>query len=216
VRIYADRAGTSLRQFVNDVVVVAWLAFWVWASIWVYDKVSKLAVPGQKIESAGTGMAGGLSDAGDKVGGVPAVGGALSAPFDKAAGAANALADAGRAQQAAVHNLAITLVALVLVVPVGLVVFGYLPRRLRWMRRASLAVALRERATGRDLLALRALTRQPLRRLVAIHPDPATAWRDHDTKALDSLAALELRTLGLRARPPDADAAAAAATRVAG
>jgi len=79
-----------------------------------------------------------------------------------------------------------------------------------------IAVALRQRATGRDLLALRALTRQPLRRLVAIHPDPATAWRDHDTKALDSLAALELRTLGLRGWPPDADAAAAAATRVAG
>jgi hypothetical protein len=216
VRIYADRPGTSLRQFVTDLIVVAWLAFWVWASIWVYDKVSNLAVPGQKIESAGTGMAGGLSDAGNKVGSVPAVGGSLSAPFDKAAGAANALADAGRAQQAAVHNLAITLVALVLVVPVGLVVFGYLPVRLRWMRRASLAVALRQRATGRDLLALRALTRQPLRRLVAIHPDPATAWRDHDTKALDSLAALELRTLGLRGWPPDADAAAAAAARVAG
>src|SRR5262245_18445995 len=216
MRLYADRAGKGLRQFLTDMVVIAWLAVWVWASVWVYDKVSKLAVPGQKIENAGTGMAGGLSDAGDKVGGVPAVGNSLSAPFDRAAGAANALADAGRAQQDAVHHLAIALVALVLVVPVGLVVFGYVPLRVRWMRRASLALALRQRATGRDLLALRALTRQPLRRLVAIHPDPATAWRDHDTTALDSLASLELRTLGLRGFPPDADAAAAAATRVAG
>jgi hypothetical protein len=214
VRIYADRAGKSLRQFITDVVVVAWVAFWVWASIWVYDKVSSLAVPGQKIENAGTGIAGGLSDASDQVGGVPAIGDSLSAPFDNAAAAANALAEAGRAQQAAVHNLALTLVALVLVVPLGLVLFGYVPLRLRWMRRASLAVALRQRATGRDLLALRALTRQPLRRLVAIHPDPATAWRDHDTRALDSLAALELRTLGLRGWPPEADAAAANATRV--
>jgi len=214
VRIYADRAGTTLRQFVTDLIAVAWLAFWVWASIWVYDKVSSLAVPGQKIEDAGTGIAGGLADASDQVGSVPAIGDSLSAPFDNAAAAANALAEAGRAQQAAVHNLALTLVALVLVVPLGLVLFGYLPLRLRWMRRASLAVALRQRATGRDLLALRALNRQPLRRLLAIHPDPATAWRDHDTRALDSLAALELRTLGLRGWPPDADAAAAAATRV--
>ena len=211
MRIYAESAGIKLRQFVTDVIAVAWFAFWVWASIWVYDKVSNLAVPGQKIENAGTGMAGGLSDAGNKVGGVPAVGDSLSAPFERAAGAANALADAGRAQQAAVHNLAVTLVVLVLVVPVGLALLGYLPLRLRWMRRASLAVALRRRATGRDLLALRALTRQPLRRLLAIHPDPATAWRDHDTKALDSLAALELRALGLRGWPPGADAAAAAA-----
>jgi hypothetical protein len=214
VRIYADRAGAALRQLVTDLIAVAWLAFWVWASMWVYDKVSNLAVPGQKIENAGTGIAGGLSDASNQVGGVPAIGDSLSAPFDNAATAANALAEAGRAQQAAVHNLALALVALVLVVPLGLILLGYLPLRLRWMRRAALAVALRQRATGRDLLALRALTRQPLRRLLAIHPDPATAWRDHDTRALNSLAALELRTLGLRGWPPDADAAAAAATRV--
>lgn len=213
MRIYADRAGTSLRQFVTDAVALAWVALWIRASIWVYDKVSNLAVPGQKIENAGTGIAGGLADASNQVGSVPGIGDSLSAPFDSAATAANALAEAGRDQQAAVHNLALTLVALVLVVPLGLVLFGYLPLRLRWMRRASLAVALRERATGRDLLALRALTRQPLRRLIAIHPDPATAWRDHDTRALNSLASLELRTLGLRGWPPDADAAAAAATR---
>jgi hypothetical protein len=173
--------------------------------------VSALAVPGQKIESAGVGMSGGLSSAGDKVNSVPAVGGFLSQPFDQAARAANALADAGRAQQSAVHNLAIALVVLVLVVPVGLVVFGWLPLRVRWMRRAKLAAALRARATGRDLLALRALIRQPLRRPVAVHPDPATAWRDHETNALDSLAALELRTLGLKGWPPEADAAAAQA-----
>jgi hypothetical protein len=198
VRLYADRPGAGLRQFVTDVLVVAWLAFWVRAAFWVYDRTTMLAAPGRKIEDAGVGMAGGLADAGQKVGSVPAVGGSLSQPLDKAAGAANALADAGRSQQSAVHNLAIALVVLVLVVPVAVVVLGYLPARVRWIRRATLATALRQRATGRDLLALRALTRQPLRRLLAVHPDPATAWRDHDTNTLNSLAALELHTLGLR------------------
>ena len=75
--------------------------------MWVYDRVSVLAVPGQKIESAGVGMADGLADAGNKVGSVPAVGDELAAPFNKAAGAADALAEAGRAQQEGVHNLAI-------------------------------------------------------------------------------------------------------------
>ncbi len=214
MRIYADRPAVGFRQLLTDVIVLAWLAFWAWAAVWVYDKVSTLAAPGRKIESAGVGMAGGLSDAGDKVGSVPAVGSSLSQPFDTAANAANALADAGRAQQSAVHNLAVALVVLVLVVPVGLAVFGYLPLRLRWMRRATLAGALRAKATGRDLLALRSLTRQPLRRLLAIHPDPATAWRDHDTSALNSLAALELRSLGLRGWPPEADAVAATAQRI--
>ena len=187
-----------MRQFLTDLMVLAWIGFWVWAATWVYDRVSTLAVPGRKIEAAGVGMAGGLSGAGDKVGSVPGVGDSLAQPFDHAAQAANSLADAGRAQQAAVHNLALAIVFLVLVVPIGVVLFGWLPLRLRWIHRATLAVALRERPAGRDLLALRALTRQPLRRLVRVHPDPATAWRDHDVKALDSLAALELKTLGLR------------------
>jgi hypothetical protein len=198
VKLYADLPGVGLRQFLTDLIVAAWIGFWIWASVWVYDKVSELAVPGKKIEGAGEGMAGGLSDAGNKVGSVPAVGSQLSAPFDRAASAAGALADAGRAQQAAVHNLAIALVILVLVVPLALVVLGWLPLRVRWIRRATLAASLRSRPSGRDLLALRALTQQPLRRLVRIHPDPATAWRDGDEAAMQSLADLELRTLGLR------------------
>jgi hypothetical protein len=201
MRIYADRPAAGFRQLVTDLIVVAWLAFWIRAAFWVYDKVSSLAVPGQKIESAGEGMASGLSDASDKVGNVPAVGGSLSQPFDRAAGAANALADAGRTQQSAVHGLAIVLVVLVLAVPVMLVLFGWLPLRLRWIRRAGVAAGLRDRASGRDLLALRALTHQPLRRLLAVHPDPATAWRDHDVSTLNSLASLELKTLGLRSPP---------------
>jgi hypothetical protein len=198
VRLYADQPRVGLRQFATDLLVVGWLAFWVRASVWVYDTVSMLAVPGQKIEGAGVGIAGGLNDAGAKVNSVPAVGGSLSQPLDQAANAANALADAGRAQQSAVHHLAIGLVVLVLIVPVGVVFFGWLPRRVRWIRRASLASSLRGRTAGQDLLALRALTRQPLRRLLTVSADPATAWRDHDPQAVNELAALELRTLGLR------------------
>jgi hypothetical protein len=198
MKIYADLPGVGLRQFLTDLLVVAWVAFWVRASVWVYDRVSRLAVPGQKIESAGTGMSSGLTSAGDKVGNIPAVGDGLATPLHQAANAATALADAGRSQQAAVHNLAIALVALVLIVPLSLVVLGWLPLRMRWIRRATLAASLRAKPSGRDLLALRALTRQPLRRLVRIHPDPASAWRDGDPAAMHSLANLELRTLGLK------------------
>lgn len=187
-----------MRQFVTDLLVVGWIAFWVYAATRIYDTVQKLAIPGEKLEGAGEGMAGGLSDAGDKVDNVPAVGGQLAAPFDKAAGAAHSLADAGRAQQEAVHNLAIALVVLLLLVPLALVLFVWLPLRLRWIRRASFASALRRGASGRDLLALRALANQPLRRLARLHGDPAAAWRDGDPSIVDKLAALELRSLGLR------------------
>jgi hypothetical protein len=201
MRIYADLPGVGLRQFVTDLMVLAWVGFWVWAAFWVYDRVSVLAIPGEKIEGAGEGMAGGLADAGSKIGGLPAVGDELSSPFNTAADAAEALADAGRAQQEGIHNLAIAIVFLVVIVPLGIVAFGWLPLRLRWIQRATLAASLRSRPSGRDLLALRALTRQPLRRLVRIHPDPATAWRDGEEAAMESLAKLELKSLGLKAHP---------------
>lgn len=177
--------------------MIAWVVFWIYAATRVYDTVLKLAVPGQKLEGAGAGMASGLADAGNRVGGLPAVGDALSAPFDKAAGAAEALADAGRAQQEAVQNLALTLVVLLLVVPFSLVVFVWLPLRLQWIRRATHASRLRRMQGGRDLLALRALSNQPLRRLTRLHVDAARAWREGDERTMNALAALELRTLGL-------------------
>jgi hypothetical protein len=199
VKIYADLPRVRMRQLLIDLFVAAWVAFWIRASVWVYDQVSTLAVPGQKIENAGVGMASGLSDAGGKVGSVPVAGRELAAPFNKAADAAKALADAGQAQQDAVHSLAVAIVVLVLVVPLSLVLLGWLPLRVRWIRRASVAATLRSRPSGRDLLALRALTRQPLRRLLKVHPDPATAWRDGEHDAMHSLALLELRSLGLKA-----------------
>jgi hypothetical protein len=198
VRLYADRPAAGFRQFVTDLMVVAWVAFWIWSATRVYSTVMKLAIPGATIEDAGENMAGGLNEAGDKVDNVPAVGDELATPFDRAAGAAESLANAGREQQEAVQNLAITLVVLLLVVPLSLVLFVYLPMRLRWIRRASYASDLRGVRGGKDLLALRALANQPLRRLTRISADPVSGWRDADQSTVDSLAALELRTLGLR------------------
>jgi hypothetical protein len=197
MRLYADRPGIATRQFVSDLLVVAWVGSWIWVALKVYAFVERLAVPGRKIEDAGTGIAGGLSDAGDTVGRVPGVGGTLASPLDRAAAGAQQLADAGRAQQHSVDQLAIVIVVLLLIVPLGLVLFGWLPRRLRWMRRAKIGSVLRADHAGRDLLALRALAREPLRRLMAIHPDPASAWRTGDPSTVDALARLELRALGL-------------------
>jgi len=185
---------------VTDLLVVAWVAFWIWASMRLYDLVEKLAVPGQKMEGAGSGMADNLSEAGSKVNRVPGVGDALASPFERAAGAARALADAGREQQETVRDIALALSLIVLVVPLALVLFGWLPLRIRWIRRAGAAAGLRGVPAGRDLLAMRALATQPLRRLAALGPDPVNAWRRGDESIVDALAALELRRLGMRVR----------------
>jgi hypothetical protein len=200
VKLYADLPGTRVRQLLTDVMVAVWVYAWIRLGFWLHDLVERLAAPGRKVESAGSGLADNLSSAGGKVDNVPGVGGSLAAPFNRAADAARSLASAGREQQQIVGRLALALSLAVIAIPLALVLFGWLPLRIRWIRRAGAATALRGGVSGRDLLALRALATQPLRRLTRLDPDIAAAWRRGDPAAVDNLAALQLRTLGLRER----------------
>jgi hypothetical protein len=202
VRIYADRYPTFLRQVLVDLLVAAWVYAWVRAAMWLHDLVEKLAVPGQKLEGAGTGLADNLADAGSKVGRVPLVGDELTGPFTSAAGAANSIAEAGRQTQEVVGNLALALALLTLAAPLALVLFGWLPLRLRWMRRAGVAARVRNEPAGQDLLALRALATRPLNELTRLGPDIAQSWRNGDAAAVRALAALELKDLGLKPAKP--------------
>jgi hypothetical protein len=197
VKLYAERLPTAIRQLLTDIVVVVWVYLWIRAGLWVHDMVARLAVPGQKLESAGGGIADNLADAGSKVNRVPLVGDQLVKPFNGAADAARAIADAGRQQQQVVHQMAVLLAILAVSVPLALVVFLWLPLRLRWMRRAGVASAVRAEPAGRDLLALRALASRPLDELTRLGPDIAQSWRNGDAEAVDALAALELKQLGL-------------------
>jgi hypothetical protein len=199
VKLYAERLPTAIRQLLTDVAVVIWVYLWVRAGLWVHDMVEKLAVPGQKLQSAGSGIADNLADAGSKIDRVPLVGDQLVKPFDGAASAARSLAEAGRGQQAAVDQIALIVAFAAVAVPLALVLFLWLPRRLRWMRRAGMAASVRAEAAGRDLLALRALAGRPLNELSRLGPDIAQSWRNGDADALDALAALELSSLGLSA-----------------
>jgi hypothetical protein len=196
--MYADRLPTAVRQLLTDLLVVIWVYAWIRGAMWLHDVVLKLGVPGQKLQGAGTGMADNLAQAGSTVGRVPIVGDDLTGPFNRAAEAARSLADAGREQQEVVGNLALVLALLLLAMPLGLVLFGWLPLRLRWMRRAGVARTVRDQPAGRDLLALRALATRPLNQLVKLGPDIAQSWRNGDPSAVDALAALELSDLGLR------------------
>jgi hypothetical protein len=199
VKLYAERLPTAIRQLLTDIVVVVWVYLWIRAGLWVHDVVEKLAVPGQKLQTAGGGIADNLADAGSKVDRVPLVGDQLVKPFNGAADAARAIADAGRQQQQVVHQMAVLLAILAVSVPLALVVFLWLPFRLRWMRRAGVASAVRAEPAGRDLLALRALAGRPLNELTRLGPDIAQSWRNGDAEAVDALAALELKRLGLTA-----------------
>ncbi|WP_232234676.1 hypothetical protein [Actinoplanes sp. N902-109] len=196
--MYADRLPTAVRQLITDLLVVLWVYAWIRAGIWINNTVEKLGVPGQKMQEAGSGIAGNLTDIGGKVGRVPLVGDQLTSPFNSAAGAASNLAEAGRQQQEVVNDVAVWLALLIVAVPLALVLFLWLPLRLRWMRRAGVAARVRTEPAGKDLLALRALASRPLNELAKLGPDIAQSWRNGDAAAVDALAELELRDLGLK------------------
>jgi hypothetical protein len=198
VRIYADRLPTALRQLLTDVLMIAWVYAWVQVGLWLHDLVLKLAVPGRELESAGTGIADNLADVGGKVGRLPLVGDELTAPFTRAAEAARSVAAAGRDQQDLIDHLALAVALGLVAFPIGMVLLGWLPLRLRWMRRAAVAARVAAQPAGEDLLALRALATRPLNQLAGLGPDVAGAWRRGDPATVSALAALELRDLGLQ------------------
>ena len=199
MKLYAETAGLRARQVLIDLAMVAWTAAWVWAGVNLYRLVEKLAVPGARLEQAGGGFAGDVSEIQQKVGRIPVVGGDLQGPFGRLAGVGQTLADAGATQQQVVHQLALWLGVLVAAVPIVTLLLAWLPRRVSWAREAGAASRLRLAGADLELFALRAVANRPLRQLRRVTPDPAGALRSGDFEAL---ADLELRSLGLRVGGP--------------
>lgn len=192
---YASTPALRTRQLLTDAAVAGWLLLWWRVATAVHDAVGRLAAPGRELREAGSGLHAGLTAAADRVDAVPGVGDGLRAPLDAAAGAGQALAAAGQAQQDAVGTLALLLALVVSGLPVVWVLGHWLRSRLRWRREASAAQAL---AGDVELLALRAATSSPLAELARLGPDPVSRWRRGDAEAGRALATLELRRLGVR------------------
>jgi hypothetical protein len=150
------------------------------------------------MESTGSDFQGSLSDAGDRLGGVPLIGGGIRSPFDAAAEAGQSLAAAGVQQQSAVHTAATVAGLIVTLVPIGFLLFYWLRSRMTFAIGSSRARALLELPDGLDLLALRALVRGSAGELRGATAWPVEAWRAQQGPEIARLAALELRAWGVR------------------
>jgi len=192
---YAETGPLRTRQLLADVLVSLWVLLWLRIGLTVDDAVRRLGAPGRELEEAGNGLSGGLNGAADRADDVPLLGGGLSAPLEAAAGAGDALARAGAAQQDAVGTLALVLALLLAGIPIAWAVQRWLPSRLRWARQATAAAGLRADV---ELFALRAATHRPLHELARLGADPVGRWRRGEPGAAEALAALELRAHGLR------------------
>lgn len=201
MKLYADTPGRRLRQILADVLFVLWIVGAVWVAQQVHDVTLELAGPGHLTESAATGLGDNLTGAGERLGELPLVGDSIAAPFDSAAAAAGQLAEAGRAEVAAVERLAFWLRLAIALTPILGVAAFYVPLRWRFIRRATAGARFVDSGEDLDLFALRALAGQPLHVLARISDDPAGAWRTRDPHVVRALAELELRSHGLRPPP---------------
>ncbi|MEJ7794472.1 MAG: hypothetical protein WKF50_02895 [Nocardioides sp.] len=201
MKVYADSPGQFARQLVSDVALLCWVLLWIWAGMAVHDATMELTGPGYQITESASGISDSMAEAGGVLEGLPLVGDEARAPFDKASGAADELAEAGRAEVRAVESLANGLGLVVALIPILVVVAFYLPARIRFVRRATAGARLVDAGEDLDLFALRALAHQPLHVLARITDDPAGAWRRGDREITDRLAELELRASGLRLTP---------------
>jgi hypothetical protein len=197
VLLYADLPARRLRQVLADVCGLAWCVLAVLVAQAVHAAISSLAGPGRQLERSGQGLADGLTSAAERMSGVPLVGDDTSAPVQRAADAAQGVADAGRATQDVVAQVA-TATAVVLVLGAVLVaaLVWLLPRAI-WVRRAAQTRAVAGRPDGVDLLALQALATGPVGRVHTLGDGVVDGWRRGDPATVERLAAVQLARLGL-------------------
>ncbi|MCV7000353.1 hypothetical protein [Mycolicibacterium alvei] len=197
---YASRPGRLLAQLFSDVAVITWTAVWILVGMAVHSAVSTIAEVGRQVESGANGVADNLGSAGDSTDSVPLVGDTLSKPLRAASEAALDIAGAGHNLNSTASWLAWVLALAVAAAPILFVAMPWLYLRVRFFRRKWTAITLASTAAGEQLLALRALANRPLAKLTAVSDDPVGAWRSQDQQAIRGLAALELRSAGMRLR----------------
>ena len=195
---YADRPGRFLRQVLADVVVLAWVGGWIWLGVQVHDTVQRLRGPGDGLVNAGSGLRDTFRDAAVSAGKVPFVGGQLAATLGTGVNAGSTLVNAGNGEIDIAESLAFWVPVALVMAPVLFALAIWLPLRIRYARSAGAVRRIGRLAGGEDLLALRALTRLPLRTLARVSDDPAGDWRKGRRKVIGELAAMEQNSLGLR------------------
>jgi hypothetical protein len=197
---YATTPGRLVAQLFSDFAIFIWTAIWLLVGVAVYDAISEIADAGRQVETGANGIAGNLASAGQGAQHIPLVGDAVSTPLTSASAAARDIAGAGHSLDATASWLAVLLALAVVAVPILIVVVPWLFLRLRFFRRKWTVTGLAATPAGEQLLALRALTNRPPRKLAAISADPVGAWRREDPLAMRALAALELRAAGITVR----------------
>ena len=198
LRPYASNPARRNRQIAADVLMLVVLALLAYVAVQVHDAIDGLGGPGEDLMSAGQGLQDNLATASEAAGGVAVVGDELQAPIEEASAAAGVVTDAGARQVEVAQSAANWVGWAVFLLPALAVLALYVPRRWAYAVQAGRTRQVASSVEGADLLALRALTRQPLQKLQSVSRSPAEEWRRGDAGTIAMLARLELDDLGLR------------------
>ena len=201
MRIYAQRRGQLASQLAGDLAVLVWTVVWAVVGFAVSGAVAALAGPARETARTARDLAAQFGDAATGAAQVPGLGEQLRRPFDAASGSLGDLVATADRQAATIERLATVSGWLVFGIPVATVLVVWLPRRVRFVRRARAAQRFIDGAADLDLFALRAMANQPMHVLAAISDDPVRAWRSGDRRVIDALADVELRQVGLSMPP---------------
>jgi hypothetical protein len=198
VKLYSDVPRQRLTQILGDVVALAVLIGGVIVALTIHGAITALDTIGRNVQQSGQGLSSTMSDVGDALSSTPLIGEGISAPFDAASGAAAELATAGENWQLGVHTLAAIVAWTIVAIVVVILAFGWIrPRLVGAVRRGRLA-RLASSANALELLAFRALVERAPRDVLALDPAVMDAWRRGDPGVVRRLAALELRSEGVR------------------
>ncbi len=175
MRIYPDTPNERGRAVARDALILLTLFVLAWLALKVHDTVDKLAVLGTGVADSGTAVQDGFGAAADALSGVPLVGGDVGdALRDAGTSTGGEVADAGRAGEDRVHDLANLLGFLFFAIPASILLVTTLPGRIRQVRELNAAQSLLDTSSEerRKLVAMRAAFSLPAAELRRHTKDP--------------------------------------------
>ncbi len=176
MRLYPDLPGRRAAAVAGDAAVLLALLVFAWLAFAVHDAVEELTAVSTGVQQVGGTVEEALTDAGDAVGGTPIVGDAVGGALrDAGEGTGGEAAQAGRAGERSVRQLADLLGWLTFLVPALLLLSRVIPSRVAQARRLTAArrvLQAPEDAERRLLLAQRAAFGLPYATLLRHTTDP--------------------------------------------
>ncbi len=198
---YSGNVVRAGRQVLADLLILLWFgASWL-LSVRLREEIQSMLEPGVRAAARLDHVSTQLGRTAEQTGDLPLVGSALADPLRSLAQVTGTLASTGDAQVASLARAGEWVSVGVLATAVAIGLLAWAPPRIRFVRASAQLGGVRSNAGADALLALRAMSSQPVRRLRRIHPDPVAAWRREDAEVVAALAGLELREHGWRYRP---------------